>query len=114
MPKIKFFQNMMNDLDKNQSGAIDFDEFIEIMAVKLLDKDTSEELRKVFDLFIGYDTANEIGIKHFKRDAKELGENMSDYELNEMIVRADTDKDRKVSFDEFYAITTKKIYLKTI
>ena len=31
---------------------------------------------------------------------------MSDDKLNEMIVRAYTDKDGKVSFDEFYAIMT--------
>jgi Ca2+-binding EF-hand superfamily protein len=34
---------------------------------------------------------------------------MSDDELQEMINRADTDKDGKVSFEEFYAIMTKKI-----
>ena len=34
---------------------------------------------------------------------------MSDDELNEMIVRADLDRDGKVSFEEFYAIMTKKI-----
>ena len=99
----------MNDIDKNQSGTIDFDEFIEMMTAKMSDKDTPEDLRKVFDLFIGDNTADKIELKHLKRVAKELGENMSDDELNEMIVRADTDKDGKVSFDEFYAIMTKKI-----
>ena len=34
---------------------------------------------------------------------------MSDDELNEMIVRADLDRDGKVSFEEFYTIMTKKI-----
>jgi len=34
---------------------------------------------------------------------------MSEAELLEMIARADTDKDDLVSFDEFYAIMTKKI-----
>ena len=102
-------QNMMNDIDKNQSGTIDFDEFIEMMTAKMSDKDTPEDLRKVFDLFIGDDTADKIELRHLKRVAKELGENMTDDELNEMIVRADTDKDGKVSFEEFYAIMTKKI-----
>ena len=95
--------------DTDHSGTIDFDEFIEMMTAKMSDKDTPEDLRKVFDLFIGDDTADKIELKHLKRVAKELGENMSDDELNEMIVRADTDKDGKVSFDEFYAIMTKKI-----
>ena len=107
--KNQTLQNMMNDIDKNQSGTIDFDEFIEMMTAKMSDKDTPEDLRKVFDLFIGDDNADKIELKHLKRVAKELGENMSDDELNEMIVRADTDKDGKVSFDEFYAIMTKKI-----
>ena len=112
--KNQTLQNMMNDIDKNQSGTIDFDEFIEMMTAKMSDKDTPEDLRKVFDLFIGDDTADKIELKHLKRVAKELGENMSDDELNEMIVRADTDKDGKVSFDEFYAIMTKKIIKKYI
>ena len=64
----------MNDIDKNQSDAIDFDEFIEMMTAKMSDKDTREGLRKVFELFIGDDTADKIEIKHLKRVAKELGE----------------------------------------
>ena len=107
--KNQTLQNMMNDIDKNQSGTIDFDEFIEMMTAKMSDKDIPEDLRKVFDLFIGDDTADKIELRHLKRVAKELGENMTDDELNEMIVRADTDKDGKVSFEEFYAIMTKKI-----
>ena len=107
--KNQTLQNMMNDIDKNQSGTIDFNEFIELMTAKFSDKDTPEDLRKVFDLFIGDDTADKIEFKHLKRVAKELGENISDEELNEMIVRADTDRVGKVSFEEFFAIMTKKI-----
>ena len=66
---------------------------------------------QVLDLFIADDTADKIELRHLKRVAKELGENMTDDELNQMIIRADTDKDGKVSFEEFYfyAIMTKKI-----
>ena len=82
--KNQTLQNMMNDIDKNQSGTIDFDEFIEMMTAKMTDKDTPEDLRKVFDLFIGDDTADKIELRHLKRVAKELGENMTDDELNEI------------------------------
>ncbi len=37
--KNQTLQNMMNDIDKNQSGTIDFDEFIEMMTAKMSDKD---------------------------------------------------------------------------
>ena len=108
--KNQTLQNMINDIDKNQSGTIDFDEFIDMMTAKMSDKDTREDLKKVFDLFLGDDEkADKIELKHLKRVAKELNENMSEDELNEMITRADTDRDGKVSFDEFYNIMTKKI-----
>ena len=107
--KNQTLQNMMNDIDKNQSGTIDFDEFIEMMTAKMSDKDSRKDLENIFELFIGDDNTDKIDIRHLKRVAKELGENMTDDELNEMIVRADTDKDGKVSFEEFYAIMTKKI-----
>ena len=108
--KNQTLQNMINDIDKNQSGTIDFDEFIDMMTAKMSDKDTREDHKKVFDLFLGDDEkADKIELKHLKRVAKELNENMSEDELNEMITRADTDRDGKVSFDEFYNIMTKKI-----
>ena len=106
--KNQTLKNMINDVDKNQTGTIDFDEFIEMLTAKISDKDTPEDLRKVFDLFIGDDNSQYIEFKHLKRVSKEIGENTTDEELNEMINRADVDKDGKVSFDEFYAIMTKK------
>ena len=107
--KNQTLQNMLADIDKNGNANIDFDEFIDMMTAKMSDKDTREDLEKVFELFLGDDDTDKIDIKHLKRVCKELNENMSDDELNEMIVRADTDRDGKVSFEEFYAIMTKKI-----
>ena len=102
--------NMIADIDKNNNGDIDFDEFIDMMTAKMSDKDTREDLRKVYELFLGDDEgADGIEIKHLKRVAKELNESIKDDELNEMIIRADTNKDGKVDFDEFYNIMTKKI-----
>ena len=102
--------NMMADLDKDGSGKIDFDEFINMMTAKMSDRDTREDLQKVFRLFIGDDDkADKIELKHLKKVARELNENMTDEELDEMIKRADLDHDNKVSFEEFYQIMTKKI-----
>jgi Ca2+-binding EF-hand superfamily protein len=108
--KNQTLQNMMSDLDKDKSGKIDFDEFIDMMTAKMSDRDTEEDLRKVFRLFLGDDEkADKIALKHLKRVARELNENMSDEELNEMITRADLDRDGLVDFKEFYQIMTKKI-----
>ena len=102
--------NMMADLDKDNSGQIDFGEFIDMMTAKMSDRDTKEDLEKVFRLFLGDDDkSDKIQLKHLKRVARELNENMSEEELQEMITRADLNKDQGVDFDEFYQIMTKKI-----
>ena len=48
-----------------------------------------------------------IGFKDLKRVAKELGENMTDEELNEMIEEADRDADGEISEEDFIRIMKK-------
>ena len=79
------------------------------MTAKMSDRDTREDLEKVFKLFLGDDQGDKILLKHLKRVARELNENMSEEELQEMITRADLNKDQGVDFEEFYQIMTKKI-----
>lgn len=100
---------MMKDLDKDGNDQVSFEEFLNMMTAKMSDKDTREDLEKVFRLFIGDDKADKISLKHLKRVANDLQENMTDPELQEMINRADADRDSYVSLDEFIAIMTKKI-----
>jgi len=73
------------------------------------DKDTREDIQKVFNLFDD-DQTGHISLRNLKRVSKELGETMSDAELMEMIERADTDGDGEISPEEFYAIMTKKTF----
>ena len=39
---------MIRDVDKDGSGAIDFDEFVHMMTAKIGERDTKEELTKAF------------------------------------------------------------------
>ena len=100
---------MISDLDKDGSGAIDFDEFLDMMTARMSDKDTKEDINKVFRLFDD-DKTGYISIKNLRRVAKELGETMTDEELMEMIERADSDGDGQVSQEDFYNIMTKKAF----
>ena len=100
---------MIGDIDKDNDGSIDFEEFLDMMTAKMSDKDTREDIQKVFNLFDD-DQTGRITLRNLKRVAKELGETMSDAELMEMIERADTDQDGEISPDEFYGIMTKKTF----
>ena len=100
---------MITDLDKNKSGNIDFEEFLDMMTARMSDKDTREDINKVFRLFDD-DTSGSITIRNLRRVARELGETMTDEELQEMIERADSNGDGAVSMDDFYNIMTKKTF----
>lgn len=40
----------MAEVDKNQSGAIDFDEFVHMMTTKFGERDSTDELSKAFKI----------------------------------------------------------------
>eukprot|EP00914_Ancora_sagittata_P012201 GHVO01023544.1.p2 GENE.GHVO01023544.1~~GHVO01023544.1.p2 ORF type:complete len:172 (+),score=33.80 GHVO01023544.1:946-1461(+) len=99
---------MISDLDR-QGGAIDFEEFLDAITSKLGDKESRDGIQKIFNLFDD-DKSGSITLKNLKRVARELGENMTDEELREMIDRADSTGKTEISFDDFYAIMTKKTF----
>ena len=82
------------------SPSTDRRRFLALLLVKMSEKDTKEEILKVFKLFDD-DSTGKISFKNLKRVAKELGENMTDEELQEMIDEADRDGDGEINFDEF-------------
>ena len=87
-PKKEEIKKMISDIDKDGSGTIDFSEFLEMMTAKMSEKDSREEILKAFRLFDD-DETGKISFRNLKRVAKELGENMTDEELQEMIAEAD-------------------------
>ena len=103
------FVQLLDNIDANKSGKVDFDEFVNLLTVHGSDLTTKEDLERVFTYFLGDDKGDKIDINHLRDVCELLGEKLSDEELEEMIFRADTDKDGKVSFDEYYNIMTYKI-----
>merc|ERR1712139_679960 len=108
-PKDEELKKLVSDLDKQNSssghGMLDFNEFLDIMTAKMSEKDSKEQIQKAFQLFKG--PSGKISFEDLKGVAKELGENMSDEELKEMIREADKDEDNEVSEEEFMRIIRK-------
>ena len=99
-------KKMIADIDKDGNGTIDFEEFLAMMTAKMGERDSREEIMKAFRLFDD-DETGKISFKNLKRVAKELGENMTDDELQEMIDEADRDGDNEVNEEEFFRIMKK-------
>merc|ERR1711916_324608 len=77
-------KKMITDIDNDGNGTIEFTEFLGMMTAKMGEKDTREDIEKVFKLFDD-DSTNKITFKNLARVAEELGENIDDEELQDMI-----------------------------
>ena len=101
-------RQMFVDMDKDLSSAtVTYDEFIEMVSPRMLNRDSREEILKVFALFDD-DNTGAISFKNLKRVANELGENLTDEELQEMIDEADRDGDGVINEEEFYRVMRKR------
>ncbi|ESO09582.1 hypothetical protein HELRODRAFT_73405, partial [Helobdella robusta] len=105
-PKKEEIKKMIADIDKEGTGRLDFNDFMTLMTSKMNEKDYKEEIMKAFRLFDD-DETGKISFKNLKRVAKELGENLTDEELQEMIDEADRDGDGEINESEFFRIMKK-------
>lgn len=105
-PKKEEIRQMIAQADTDGSGMIDFTEFEKLMTLKLGERDANEEMAKAFRLFDDDETGY-VTFKNLKRVAMELGEDISDEELQEMIDEADRDGDGRVTQDDFVRILKK-------
>ena len=71
---------MIVDLDTDGSGVIEFEEFLDMMTARASDKETREDIEKVFRLF-DEDKTGSISLKNLVRVANELGDTMNEEEL---------------------------------
>ena len=98
-PQKEEIKRLISDLNNNNAGrdrdgqkdkegqvTIDFNDFLDIMTTKMSERDSEQELAKAFILFS--QNKDHIEFDDLKRIARELGENMSDDELKEMMYEA--------------------------
>jgi len=87
-------------LDIDGNGTIDFPEFLSLMARKMKDTDTEEELIEAFKVF-DRDGNGFISAAELRHVMTNLGEKLTDEEVDEMIREADVDGDGQINYEEF-------------
>ncbi|XP_052272169.1 neo-calmodulin-like isoform X2 [Dreissena polymorpha] len=94
-------QDMVNEVDEDGNGTIEFEEFVKMMASKTTSSQSENEInREAFDVFDPQRTGF-ITAENLKRIMQALGEELTDEIAQEMIEKVDGDGDGKVSFEEF-------------
>lgn len=89
--------------DQHGQPLMDLAGFTDIMTEKFAQRDPREEMVKAFQLFDENNTGK-ISLRSLRRVARELGETMTDAELQAMIDEFDTDRDGEINLEEFLAI----------
>ncbi|XP_060523392.1 calmodulin-A-like isoform X2 [Cylas formicarius] len=100
-------RDMVNEVDQDGNGTIEFNEFLQMMSRKMKEADGEEELKEAFRVF---DKNNDglisnIELRHVMTS---LGERLSEEEVEDMIKEADLDGDGQVNYEEFVTILASK------
>eukprot|EP01126_Amoeba_proteus_P002059 TRINITY_DN1064_c0_g1_i3.p1 TRINITY_DN1064_c0_g1~~TRINITY_DN1064_c0_g1_i3.p1 ORF type:complete len:149 (-),score=50.71 TRINITY_DN1064_c0_g1_i3:93-539(-) len=89
---------MIRQVDKDGDGEIDFEEFVSMMANAKCS--TEEEMRQAFAVFDS-DGNGFIDKKELRSVLQQLGEEVDEDQLNEMMRSADINNDGTIDYNEF-------------
>ncbi|KAM6437412.1 uncharacterized protein PHA67_024167 [Liasis olivaceus] len=100
-------QSMINQLDANSNGKVDFPEFLSLMAKRTRGSDSEEEIREAFRVFDrngdGY-----ISTAELQHVLTVIGEKLTGEEAKELIKEVDKKGDGKVNYEDFVRIMMAK------
>nr|XP_009688730.1 PREDICTED: centrin-1-like [Struthio camelus australis] len=96
-------KKIISKVDEDGSGKINFESFLQVMTQKMAEPYSKEEILRGFRLF-DHDGTGKISFEKLKLVAVEVGEDITDEELQEMIDEADLDGDGQVNKQEFLRI----------
>lgn len=102
-------KRFLTDVDAANTGQIDFDGYLQIILDKLAERPTADEVSKAFRLFSESDNeSGRISFERLKQISEQIGEQISDEELREMIAEADTSGTGLIGNDDFVRIVTSR------
>ena len=94
-------QEMFNEVDADGNGTIDKDEFLQMMARKIKEKDSEEELIMAFRVFDiesnGYITVGQL--RQILSNICDFEESITEDEVEELIT--EVDEEGQINYEEF-------------
>merc|ERR1712083_314236 len=99
----------VKNLDRDGSGALEFNEFYDLLTARFSENTTKDELQRVYKLF-DTDGTGHLTVAHMRNIADIVGDNVTDDELGDMILKNDMNNDAKLDFEDFYNVLTKKSF----
>ena len=102
-PTQEELDDIIQDIDRDNDGTIDYNEFLRLMSTKLKDAQTEEELAEAFAVF---DIHNRglFGKQELKEISDRLKCKFTKEDIEEMVAVADLNGDQQIDFEEFVRI----------
>ncbi|XP_022090992.1 calmodulin-1-like isoform X2 [Acanthaster planci] len=97
-PSDAALQKVMNDVDKDKSGFIEYNEF-EMMMIKI-DAEIEKRLKATFNQY-DKDKSGFITLDELQAAYEDMGIESTSDEVKQELERADVNADGKLNFDEF-------------
>ncbi|NXA23576.1 CETN2 protein, partial [Ibidorhyncha struthersii] len=98
-------KRIVSEFSEEESGKLNFKSFLQVMTQKMAEPCLEKEILKAFKVF-DCDSTGKISFENIKVVAGEVGEDIMDEELQEMINEADVDGDGELDKREFLRILT--------
>ena len=100
-------QEMIQEVDTDENGTVDFPELLTLLARKMKDQDTEEQLMQAFKIF-DKEGVEGISIEDLGRVMVNLGDKLTQLEVDEMIREADIDDNGIIDKEEFVKMMMSK------
>eukprot|EP00817_Percolomonadidae_sp_ATCC50343_P001042 CAMPEP_0117428656 /NCGR_PEP_ID=MMETSP0758-20121206/8311_1 /TAXON_ID=63605 /ORGANISM="Percolomonas cosmopolitus, Strain AE-1 (ATCC 50343)" /LENGTH=114 /DNA_ID=CAMNT_0005215125 /DNA_START=98 /DNA_END=442 /DNA_ORIENTATION=+ len=100
-------EELLEEVDEDQSGSIDYGEFVLIMSKKTREVETEDEVLEAFRVFdsdgSGFMTPDE-----FRSVLTSLGETLTDDQVDELLEDAELDENGKINYEEFSKVLMRR------
>lgn len=99
----EILEMMKKETENEKVETIDFIEFLSLMARKLRDVDTEEELLAAFRVF-DKDKTGKISVAELRQEITKLEDKLTDEEIDELIKEVDIFGDGNINYEEMVKI----------
>ena len=95
--------DMINEIDADGSGTIDFNEFLSLITRKMKDPAVESELMEAFKTF-DKDGNGMMATSEFKKIIKDITNKLTDADIDDMIEELDPSKPTQLKFEDMIRI----------
>ena len=100
-------EEMIQEIDTDKSGSIEFGEFLQLMVKRERNLDTEEEMVEAFKVF-DRDNDGRISATELRHVMRQIGENLTEKECEGIIAAGDQDGKGFLCYDEFIKMMVDK------